>query len=730
MINYIKKNKLSIISILVIIALCILLLFYFFDLSKMDINVPLFYNGDDSFMGISNTKMLLDGNSIITSNNLGAPFNSIRYDYLSLLMDNFDNLVTNIIVHITGNVGFTFNIQYLLLFPFISLISFFVMRELKIKYFLSILGSVTFAFLPYIFLRNQAHIVLSEYQFIPLAILLCIWIYNDDDIFRKNKQFIKNKKNILAILFLILIANNGIAYYPFFTCFFLLITGLSKSIKLGKLSGLKQSISMIVLIVFCFIINLIPSIVYIMQNGSNFAVANRSKIEAEIYGLKITQLFFPNKSLHIPILNKLITYYGTNAPLPNEGSEHLGVIGCIGLLLLLLALFIRINKEKQYLENIKLFSELNIFAILLGTIGGFGSIFSLTISSSIRGYNRISVFIAFICILSFCVVINEISKKHFKPYIFYPLIGILFLFSIYEQYPNVKPNYVYAQETFYSDKSFVENIENSVPDGAMIFQLPYHKYPESGPVNAMNDYHLFTGFIHSENLKWSYGGIKGRNSDLWNQKVSSLSTSDMVKTVSLAGFEGIYIDKRAYSEADYNKLNQELISILQVSPLYSQNNQLAFFNMTQYNEAYKALYSKDELEELSNKVLEMNSLQLGIGFTGIEGIEPDQWIWLSNNAEIIVNNSTDKTKPFNLKFDIASSAEKKSSLEIKVNDKIFTYKINLNGVSIDEDIILNQGNNSIKFITDAPRVYAPGDPRELYLRITNFYNLFEKVELK
>ena len=730
MINYIKKNKLSIISILIIIALCILLLFYFFDLSKMDINVPLFYNGDDSFMGISNTKMLLDGNSIITSNNLGAPFSSIRYDYLSTLMDNFDNLITNIIVHITGNVGFTFNMQYLLLFPSIAIISFFVMRNLQIKYSLSILGSLTFSFLPFIFLRNQAHLVLSEYQFIPLAILLCIWIYNDDDIFRINKQFFKYKKNILVILFLILIANNGIAYYPFFTCFFLLITGLSKGIKQGKFLGIKQSISMISLIVFCFIINLIPSIIYIMQNGSNDAVAHRSKIEAEIYGLKITQLFFPNKSLHIPKLDRLISYYGANAPLPNEGSEHLGVIGCIGLLLLLLALFIRINKEKHYLENIKLLSELNIFAILLGTIGGFGSIFSLVISSSIRGYNRISVFIAFICILSFCIVINEISKKHFNPFVFYPIISILFLFSIYEQYPNVKPNYVYAQETFYSDKSFVENIENSVPDGAMIFQLPYHQYPESGPVNAMNDYHLFTGFIHSENLKWSYGGIKGRSSDLWNQKVSSLSTLDMVKTISLAGFEGIYIDKRAYSEVDYNSLEQGLITILQVSPSYSQNNLLAFFNMDKYNKIYKAQYSTSELELVKEKLLGMNTIKLGIGFTGIEGVEPAQWIWLSNNAEIIINNASDKMKPFNLKFDILSSSAEKSSLEIKVNDVKFTYNVDLNGISINENITLNPGNNTISFITDAPRVYAPGDPRELYLRIINFNDLYEKIDIK
>ncbi|MBB2182844.1 hypothetical protein H0486_08145 [Lachnospiraceae bacterium MD1] len=721
---YLKKYKMDYICIFIIVLLSFVFLYFFFDLSQMDINVPLFYNGDDSFMGLSSTKMLKDGNSILVSDYMGAPFGTERYDYYSLLTYNFDNLITKMLVSITNNAGMTYNIQYLLLFPFIAIISFLVMRNLNICYYISVFGSLTFSFLPFIFLRNQAHIVLSQYQFIPLSILLCIWLYNDDELFNI-KKFFKYKRNLITLLFLLLITNNGIAYYPFFTCFFLIITGLSKSLKNKKFKGIKQSLSMIAIIVTILIINLLPSLYYTMKNGTNEVVAHRSKIEAEIYGLKITQFFLPNKSLGISKIDDLITYYGNNAPLPNEGSEHLGVIGCIGLIILLLSIFIKSFNEKKDLEQIKLLSELNIFAILLGTIGGLGSIFSLGISSSIRAYNRISIFIAFICILTVCLILNYIYKKHLKPFIFYPIVTLIFLFSIYEQYPDIKPNYKYAKETFYSDKNFIKDIETSVSSNAMIFQLPYHQYPESGPVNAMNDYHLFTGYIHSKNLKWSYGGMKGRISDLWNQKISSLDIQSMVKYISIVGFEGIYIDKRAYTIEDYTQLENELMNILDTEPIYSENEQLCFFNMRDFNKEYYSMYEEDEISKLKEKILNMNYIKLGKGFSGIEGDRPNQWMWTSNDAELIIFNSSPEKRQFNMNFYISSSTDQKSSLNIRVNDTEFNYYIDLNGIRIDEMIILNPGENIIRISTNAPQVYAPQDPRELYLRITDFYNMYD-----
>ena len=723
------KYKNQCIINIIIIMVSMFLICYFLQLKDMNIDIPIEYSGGDEYFTLNTAKAVYDNGWIFENNYLGAPFGTENYDYSSSLLYNFDTFVIKILMSLTHDIAVTVNLQYILLFPFIALISYFVMKNLKINDIIAILGSIAFAFSPYIFYRRMVHTVLSTYQFVPLSILLCIWTYQDDNFFNFNRNFFKYKKNYIAIIFCLLIANNGIAYYPFFTCFFLCVTGLIKAINKKNLKYFMNNICLVLTISTFLLINLIPLLKYISIEGRNPASTVRSWVGAEVYGMKIVQLFIPMNSHGIGLLDKLITGYNANAPLVNENAgSYLGIVGIIGFVILISLIFIR-NTDNDINGNLKLLSDLNIAAVLLSTIGGFGSVFAIAISPMIRGYNRISIFILFISILAVCLIINKaydsISRK--KLLIFFSVI--LFSISILDQFPGYVLNYEYVKGVYNSDKSFVGVIEKSVSNGAMIFQLPYHQYPESGIVNNMNDYQLLTGYLHSTNLRWSYGGMKGRKSDLWNQRVSALDTELMVKTISVAGFEGIYIDKRAYSEENYNILEQKLIEILQIKPIYSENNQLSFFNMTRYNKNYKLLYSKSELDIFRDKVLSCTNIKLGEGFTGIEGEKPNQWIWLSNKSEIVISNFSDKSKLYNLKFDIASTAEERSILEIIVNGEKFTYEINSNGVKINENIALKPGENSIRFVTDAPRLYTPEDPRELHLIITN-YNMDEGIDLK
>lgn len=70
------------------------------------------------------------------------------------------------------------------------------------------------------------------------------------------------------------------------------------------------------------------------------------------------------------------------------------------------------------------------------------------------------------------------------------VFGCICVFSIWEGCPAlVTPAYDTIEAEYTSDKEFVEAIEDELAPGSMIYQLPYHKYPEDGPVNDMADYH-------------------------------------------------------------------------------------------------------------------------------------------------------------------------------------------------------------------------------------------------
>ena len=575
--QYFKKNKTEYISVTILLAMTFLIMILAFKMWNMDITVPAAYEGGDEMGLLTNAKMLVQQGWCLSTNRLGAPFSGEYYDFTANVMHNFDLFTLKIFAMISGNAAVAFYLEYFSIFVFAAIISYFVMRELKIANWISICGSLTFAFSPFIIMRGTKHIVLSTCYFIPLSILLCIWLYEREDIFYFNKQFFENKRNWLAILFIILIANSGIAYYQFFTCFLLLVTGISKLVKSGKLKTLGKSLVAIVGIAICMIINMIPIFIYTIANGPNpTAVERGGFIESEIYGLKLVQLLLPVDSHDIPWLNRIINYYNQSTIYFNENiTSYLGIMGICGFLFLLAMIFVK--KKTDVFKRLTILSELNVMMVLLAAGSGIGTIFSFVVSGKIRGYNRISIFIAYVSILAFCIALNALYLKYKKKWIV--AVGIIFtILCLWEQIPGgYIPNFETLVTAYNNDEQFVNTIEESVSEGAMIYQLPYHKYPEAGSLNEMGDYHLFVGYIHSDKLKWSYGAIKGREADQWLENTSNMTIKVLVPYLKENGFEGIYIDRRAYTEEQMTKLEIELDKAIKYKPIYSSDNNLSFW---------------------------------------------------------------------------------------------------------------------------------------------------------
>ena len=463
------------------------------------------------------------------------------------------------------------------------------MRNIKINCWVASLSSAVFALSPYMLFRNIGHIVLTECYFVPLSILLCIWIYERDDVLTLDKDFFKRKINYVALFFTFLIANNGIAYYPFFTCFILMVTAVSKLAKTGKIKQGLRGVVAVIMVCFFVVLSILPGKIYNIMNGSNAAAVDRSGFEqTELYGLKIAQLFMPLNGHGW--YDKYIDIYNDNAFLVTENSSaYLGILGMIGFIVLMFCLFTK--RDSLLKKRLACLSELNISMVLLGTIGGLGSMFAFFVSPMLRAYNRISIFIEYVSILAVALLVNELIRvikdnkkvvsawaKRISLVLTGCIFGLMCLFSIWEGYPQLAtPAYDTNKMNYISDKNFVENIENSVEAGSMIYQLPYHEYPEYGPVNDMWDYHLYIGYLHSKTLKWSYGSIKGRDEDKWNKNVGSMPIDKMVSYLKEQGFAGIYIDRRAYEEEELTTLEGSLKQILNEEPMISDNENLSFF---------------------------------------------------------------------------------------------------------------------------------------------------------
>ena len=589
LVSYFKEKWQDYASFILMIIIIFGMMYHLMELSNCELNIPLFYMGGDDMGVIVNAKQFTEQFWNLTCDRLGAPYTIQYYDFTSSMMHNSGLFIMKIFAVITKDAAVAMNLTYLSIFFIAGIISYFVMRNIKINRWVASLSSAVFALSPYMLFRNIGHIVLTECYFVPLSILLCIWIYERDDVLTLDKDFFKRKINYVALFFTFLIANNGIAYYPFFTCFILMVTAVSKLAKTGKIKQGLRGVVAVIMVCFFVVLSILPGKIYNIMNGSNAAAVDRSGFEqTELYGLKIAQLFMPLNGHGW--YDKYIDIYNENAFLVTENSSaYLGILGMIGFIVLMFCLFTK--RDSLLKKRLACLSELNISMVLLGTIGGLGSMFAFFVSPMLRAYNRISIFIEYVSILSVALLVNELIRvikdnkkvvsawaKRISLVLTGCIFGLMCLFSIWEGYPQLAtPAYDTNKMNYISDKNFVENIENSVEAGSMIYQLPYHEYPEYGPVNDMWDYHLYIGYLHSKTLKWSYGSIKGRDEDKWNKNVGSMPIDKMVSYLKEQGFAGIYIDRRAYEEEELTTLEGSLKQILNEEPMISDNENLSFF---------------------------------------------------------------------------------------------------------------------------------------------------------
>jgi phosphoglycerol transferase len=94
----------------------------------------------------------------------------------------------------------------------------------------------------------------------------------------------------------------------------------------------------------------------------------------------------------------------------------------------------------------------------------------------------------------------------------------------------------------------------------------------------MADYDLMRGYLHSDDLRWSYGFMKGRPGDP-SPALAELPTEQMARDVAAAGFSGIYIDRFGYDD-NAASLERELTAATGEQPLVSPNGRLSFFELS------------------------------------------------------------------------------------------------------------------------------------------------------
>ena len=220
--------------------------------------------------------------------------------------------------------------------------------------------------------------------------------------------------------------------------------------------------------------------------------------------------------------------------------------------------------------------------LLLGLIGGFSEVIALYVTTKIRCYNRLSVFVGFFSLFALALVVNRPGRGTASRPARWGWLALLWgvtALGLLDQIPSLlTPNHAKDITAFRDDRAFVTRVEKSLPPGAMIFQLPPISFPEFGRHFQMYDYSHFRGYLHSRRLRWSYGALRGRETEAWQSRLAPLPPDELVDALVAARFAGIYVDRKGH-EAGAAALVAGLLRKVPQEPVTNGDGSLLFFRL-------------------------------------------------------------------------------------------------------------------------------------------------------
>jgi phosphoglycerol transferase len=563
------------------IGLCALLLVWALRLWDANLHVSWFYHGD-AILHPLYTKGVMENGWSLHNPSVGAPFGMDMQDFP--FYDNLNLSCCKLLGVWVGDACAAVNQYFLLTFPLTTVTTLFVLRHFRLSYGTSLVISLLYAFAPFHVIRAiwLGHLFLGCYYLVPLLVMVMIWLYRADQV------SLWNGKTLGGVLIGLLVSTGGI-YYAFFGCFLLLIAGLAGAVSSRRWYPLAASVLLIVTVFGGSVANLYPTIAYRHVHGPNPLVASRSAAESEMLSLRIVQLLMPMSSHRV---TKLVTlnesYYQLGIPgLLHHDSMSLGLVASFGFLFLIARVLVR-KAATDSPNTADALAGLNLAALLLATSGGFGFIFNFLVTPSMRGYDRISIYIAFFSVFAVALLLEQLRQAWVVPrrarIAFSGLLLVVLVGGFLDQTSKklVLPYSPFEAE-FRSDADYVAAIEATVPPGAMIYQMPYVSFPEAAPTCALHSYGHFDLYLHSQTLRWSHGSMRGREADQWHLNVVALPLPERIRTLAQAGFSGISVNRLGFADRG-REVEIQLAGILGVSPTISHDQQLAFFSMAKYIE--------------------------------------------------------------------------------------------------------------------------------------------------
>ena len=433
------------------------------------------------------------------------------------------------------------------LFALLSLISaglafYFVACAMGSARVLACILGILFALLPYGFVRNIEHLMLTIYFVVPVFIY-CAWRLWGQDGAKLSRR---------EVVWLCVLALGCSLFMPYYWAMFLVLLAFVAMGHLANLSLKGVAFCAVVGLAACigFVLQNVDTFLFRLQEGANPEAFGRSLWWMVKFGLYLPDMLLPKFHMYLPWEQLAGKHYHWKIPEQIQGESqtaYIGIIAVLGLGILMIRGLARASAGKMSDQPALFWFAIVVFCFAV--VGGVNYLLGAFGFQFLRASNRYSLFLAAIGLFYLALLLTRLKSK---PVLLAIICAAILPIGIYDQIPKI-PDWLRSQreqatERFLLDKEFFPEMERRLPDGGMVFQFPVHGFPENGPVHEMGDYEHFRPYLHTKNLRFSYGTVKGRKGSDWQAKLDDNKPLEVTTELVAKGFGHVLINRRAYAD--------------------------------------------------------------------------------------------------------------------------------------------------------------------------------------
>ena len=692
-----------------------LVLVYMFQLWDLNPRVPILYAGDGllSLMSFQNMK---EGFWYLKSSHLGFPFSQDLHDFPAAA-DTVNLLISRLLVSLTGDIGLTFNIQYFFSYFSGFLGAYIGSRIIRLSPIHALFIGFIYAFLPYHYLHGASHLYLSSYWMIPIWLSVAIkeittpgWILGLENGTEFNlRQFICKSRTLLLLALTVFSASAGFYY----SMFFVLATGFFGLLEVVRDRGVRNFGLLIMSSLGAFVIGLqiLPILFFQRSMGENIEAVQRSLGEVRFYSLDITKLFLPIRDHRLTLVSDWVNSLDVSLR-DGEYAEPLGLLLALSFVTLLIIYVFRTKSRDQF-SFLAPLAQVQLFFLAVSIVGGGGYFLGILGFTQIRVWSRITIVLAFPALVFLFQLAQLFANRFKKVRSQYLLFILLAAFQFLDSTPtSLAPEYATTSQEWNRDKRIANVIHDSISPQAKIFQLPIVKFPESPPTFQQADYEHLRMYLHVPSAYFSYGGVKGRESQ-WLNRLSK-DPMTLFTQIALVGFDAVWIDSRGF-ESNPSALSQFAEKELGVSLISAENSPFALYDIRNFSATLKKTMTLEEQDEIKRQLLTQISVSPSGGMSILETDGLNEWFWSSSSGILNIQNSsgTDTQIVITGSIDALNSGNLNISgpckLKIEISQQAENFRCNF---------ILPKSGAQLTFASNNQRT-EDGDPRDLRFRVVN-----------